>query len=115
MEFVKHDARKLKRVGTSWRLPRGKKNRDKRQHKGHRKLPQEGFMKPKDERYKIAGKVPVLVQSLNDLQQLNENNIVILSSSLSKLKKKMIFKKCEEKNIRVLNYAITEDAEKVSK
>ena len=115
MEFIKHDARKLRRVGSSWRLPRGKKNRDKRQHKGHRKLPQEGFMRPKDKRYKIAGKVPILVQSINDISQLDQNNIVILSSSLSKKKKDVIFRKCQERNIRVLNYDIAKDAEKIGK
>ncbi len=115
MEFKKHDAVKLKRVGNSWRKPTGKKNKTKVGKKGHRKMPSKGFRSSIKSRGKIAGKIPVRVFSLSDLEKLNENNIVIIGSSVGQLKRKLIYEKCKEKKIAVVNYAReVKNAEKVS-
>ncbi len=114
MEFTKHDAGKLKRVGSSWRLPRGKKNRDRLQRRGHRKLPQEGFRRAREERGKINGKEVFLLHSLSEISQLNQDNIVIISSSVGKRKREALLKACTEKGIEVLNHGVTKNTEKGS-
>ena len=115
MEFTKHDARKLKRVGNSWRKPTGKKNKTKVGKKGHKKMPSKGFRSPISERGKIAGKIPVRVFSLLDTEKLTTDNIVIIGGSVGKAKRKLIYEKCKEKKRTVINYAgKTENTEKNS-
>ena len=70
MKFTKHDAGKLKRVGNSWRKPTGKKNKTKVGKKGHKKMPSKGFMSPASKRGKIAGKIPVRIFNLKDVEKL---------------------------------------------
>ncbi len=116
MEFTKHDAGKLKRVGNSWRKPTGKKNKTKVGKKGHKKMPSKGFRTAVLERGRIAGKIPIRVFSLSDIAGLTEENIVIIGSSVGGLKRKLIYEKCKEKKIAVVNYARkTENAEKTGK
>jgi large subunit ribosomal protein L32e len=115
MEFTKHDAGKLKRVGSSWRKPTGKKNKTKVGKKGHKKMPSKGFMSPVSKRGKIAGKTPVRVFNTKDIDRLNEANIVIIGKAVGALKRKLIYEKCKEKKIMVINYAgETEDTKKNS-
>ena len=115
MEFTKHDARKLKRVGNSWRKPTGKKNKTKVGKKGHKKMPSKGFMSPVSKRGKIAGKIPVRIFNLKDVEKLNDANIAVIGSSVGAVKRKLIYEKCKEKKIMVINYAgETEDTKKDS-
>ena len=115
MEFTKHDARKLKRVGNSWRKPTGKKNKTKVGKKGHKKMPSKGFMSPASKRGKIAGKIPVRIFNLKDVEKLNDANIAVIGKAVGALKRKLIYEKCKEKKIMVINYAgETENAKKNS-
>ena len=115
MEFTKHDAGKLKRVGNSWRKPTGKKNKTKVGKKGHKKMPSKGFISPASKRGRIAGKIPARVFNLMDLEKLNEENIAIIGKTVGALKRKLIYEKCKEKKIMVINYAgETEDTKKNS-
>lgn len=113
MEFTKHDAKKLKRVGSSWRKPTGKKNKTKVGKKGHKKMPSKGFISPSSIRGRIAGKIPARVFSVSDVSRLTEDNIVVIGRSVGGLKRKLIYEKCKEKKIAVMNYAgKTENTEK---
>jgi large subunit ribosomal protein L32e len=104
MEFTKKDASKLKRIGTSWRRPRGRKNKTKVGKKGHRPLPSSGYKTKGSERNRISGKVPVRVYAPSQVQNLNaDNNIVIIASSVGNLKRMEIMKVCSSKNIKVFN------------
>lgn len=116
MEFIKRDARKLKRVGTSWRRPRGHKNKTKVGKRGHRPVPSEGFRSPIKDRYRIAGKMPILVHTLSDLDMVKEENNVIIAASVGSLKRSKILETCKSKNIKVVNYERNaKDAAKASK
>ncbi len=113
MKFIKHDAKKLKRVGDSWRKPTGRKNRTRLGWRGHRPIPSEGYKKSKAVRFKISGKMPVRIFNPAEVDKLSDANIVIIGSSVGKMKKKEIFDKCTEKNIKVINYErIVENTEK---
>jgi Ribosomal protein L32E len=104
MKFIKRDAGKLKRVGLSWRKPRGHKNKTKVGKRGHRKVPSEGFRSPVENRYKIAGKIPVRVYTVSDLDKVTQDNNVIIAGSVGSLKRAKIIETCKSKNIQVVNY-----------
>jgi ribosomal protein L32E len=103
MEFVKRDAGKVKRIGFSWRRPRGRKNKTKVGKRGHRPLPSKGFRSSAKHRGLIMGKSPVLVHSMRDLDNL-KGGIIIIGSSVGSLKRKRLIEACEERNLEVLNY-----------
>ncbi len=104
MEFIKRDARKLKRVGMSWRKPKGHKNKTKVGKKGHRPMPSEGFRSRADERYRIAGKIPVRVYAVADLDRLDRDDSVIIAKSVGAFKRTKIIEACVSKNIQVINH-----------
>lgn len=103
MKFIKHDANKIKRVGFSWRKPRGRKNKTKVGKKGHRPMPSEGFMTNMKTRGMIAERLPVLVHNVNELEKLSDKNIIIISGSVGKRKRDAILTVCESKKLKVLN------------
>ncbi len=117
MRFTKRDSSKLKRLGSSWRKPRGKKNRTRLGHKGHAPIPSKGFRSSSSSRFKIDGLQPVLVRSMMDIAGIEKDkNIAIIASSVGNLKRKWILDECNKKGIRVLNYGKRiEDTEKTSK
>ncbi|MGC8516384.1 MAG: eL32 family ribosomal protein [Candidatus Acidifodinimicrobium sp.] len=117
MEFKKRDSSKLKRLGFSWRKPRGKKNRTRLGHKGHAPIPSKGFKGNSSSRFKISGLQPVLVRSMMDIAGLDKDkNIAIIAGSIGALKRNKILDECKTKGIKVLNYGKrTEDTEKISK
>ena len=116
MEFIKHDAVRFKRVGFSWRKPRGKKNKTKAGKKGHRPMPSKGFMSDRSKRGMIAGKTPILVHNINDVHSLNDQNIVIIASAVGNRKRKEIASACDAKKLKILNYGkLVKDTEKTSK
>ena len=103
MEFIKHDAKKLKRVGLSWRKPRGRKNKTKVGKKGHKPLPSKGFKSSLRTRGMINGKVPILVHSISDLDKAGEGNIIIIGRTVGVLKRKKLLEACASKNLQVVN------------
>lgn len=113
MKFTKHDAVKLKRVGMSWRKPRGRKNKTKVGKKGHRPMPSKGYMTDSRKRYRIAGKMPVRVHTPADIDSLTSDNIIIIAGSVGALKRTEIINVANSKNIRVINHERNaKDAEK---
>ncbi len=112
-KFFKKDSVKLKRVRKSWRKPTGKKNKVKVGKKGHKPMPSKGFRTPNKYRYKIGNKMPVIVHSLNE--KLNNSNIVIIGSSVGKLKRQKIVESCNAKGIKVVNYEQPKDSAQISK
>lgn len=104
MRFIKKDSVKLKKLGFSWRKPRGRKNKTKVGKKGHRPMPSKGFRSSLDSRYTIAGKMPVRVYTPSQIDKIDEKNIVIIASAVGSLKRAKILEACKAKNIKVVNY-----------
>lgn len=116
MKFTKKDASKLKRVGMSWRRPRGRKNKTKVGKKGHRPVPAKGFRTSLDSRYKIGGKIPVLIYNTSQLEKLNESNTVIIASAVGAKNRSKILEACRSKGLKVVNdERNVENSEKASK
>jgi len=102
-QFVRHAIHKKKKLAAVWRRPRGLQNKMRLHKKGH--LPQisTGYGAPNEEKGKIKGKVPVLVNNVTDLTKVNSKSIVIISSKLGVRKKVEIVKLCADKKYEVLN------------
>ncbi len=116
MKFIKHDAVRFKRVGFSWRKPRGKKNKTKVGKKGHRPMPSKGFMSDRRKRGMIAGRIPVLVHNVNDVQALSDKNIVIIASAVGNKKRNEIVSACDAKKLKIVNYGkLAKDTKTTSK
>ena len=126
--FVRWDSFKLKRLGTKWRKPRGRHNKQrlrkkrwklierieegKIKHKymdalinaAYGKLPSIGRKKSKEERGKINGLLPKRVFNLRDLKGVDKDKeIVIIASQVGKKKRQEILNYCKENGIKVLN------------
>lgn len=104
MRFIKRDANKLKRVGTAWRKPRGRKNKTKVGKKGHRPMPSKGFRSRLSTRYTIAGKIPVRVHNAAQVEKLNDGNVIIIAGTVGYLKRAKILETCKSKNLMVINH-----------
>lgn len=117
MAFSRRDSSKIKRIGSSWRKPRGKKNRTRLGHKGHSQIPSKGSESSATGRFKVAGLYPVMVKSMIDLADVDKDkNIAIISGSVGSLKRRWILDECSKKGIKVLNHGErTEDTEKIGK
>lgn len=93
----------MKRVGDSWRKPRGRKNKTKVGKKGHKKMPSKGFRSPSSTRYRIAGKIPVMIHTPSELDKVGIDNVVIIAGAVGALKRANILAACKSKNIKVVN------------
>lgn len=103
--FKRQEWFRYKRLGESWRKPKGKHSK-LREHKKYRiPVVDAGFRGPK----KVRGLHPsgfreVLVHTPKDLDNVNpEIEAVRIASSVGMRKRLEIEKKAEEKGIRVLN------------
>ena len=126
--FVRWDSFKLKRLGTKWRRPRGRHNKQRLRRKREKlierieegkikhkymealinaaygKLPCIGRKKPNEERGKINGLIPRRIFNLKDLEGIDkEKEGVIIASQVGKKKREIILKYCQENGIKVLN------------
>jgi large subunit ribosomal protein L32e len=102
-EFNRHDAHKKKRLGKSWRKPRGLHNKLRQQVAAKGKLVRPGFGSPKAVRgYHPSGFKEALVFNVKDLEKA-EGCVVRIASTVGMKKRKEIVAKASEINLRVLN------------
>ena len=102
-EFNRHDAHKKKRLGISWRKPRGLHNKLRQQVAAKGRLVRPGFGSPKAVRgYHPSGYKEVLVFNIKDLEKA-EGCVVRIASTVGMKKRKEIMAKASEINLRVLN------------
>ena len=103
--FRRQEWFRYKRLGDSWRKPRGKHSK-LREHKGYRiPIVDAGYRGPR----KVRGLHPsgfkeVLVRNVKDLEKINpEREAARIASTVGMRKRLEIEKKAEELGIRVLN------------
>jgi large subunit ribosomal protein L32e len=102
-EFNRHDTQKKKRLGTSWRKPRGLHNKLRQQVSAKGKLVRPGFGSPKAVRgFHPSGFPEVLVNNVSDLAKA-EGCVVRIASTVGQKKRLEIQAKAAEMNLRVLN------------
>ena len=107
-KFVRSETVRFLRLGKKrrklqkWRRPRGRHNKIRRKRVSYSSQPSIGYQKPRSERGLVKGHVPEMVHTLNDLNKIKKNSIVILSGRVSAKKRLEILKKAEEIGLKVL-------------
>lgn len=91
--------RKKKQV---WRKPKGRDNKMREKRKGYPVVVSIGYKKQKKDRGKIQDKMPFLVYSINDLENLGKEQIVIVGR-VGKKKKIEIIKRAKKEKILIQN------------
>ncbi len=94
----------IKRLPTKWKHPRGMHSQQRKKTKGHPKGPRIGYSTPLEIRgLHPSGLMPLLVNSLGDLNDVQEKQGILLSTRVGKRKRIQILEKAKEKNLTVLN------------
>jgi large subunit ribosomal protein L32e len=102
-EFNRHDSHKKKRLGLSWRKPRGLHNKLRRQVSAKGKLVRPGFGSPKAVRgFHPSGFKEILVNNVTDLAKA-EGCAVRIASAVGQKKRLEIQALASEMNLKVLN------------
>lgn len=102
-DFKRQDFQ-LKKLKLKWRRPKGIHSKLRLNKAGHMKKPSPGFSSPKKVRnlHPTGFKVK-LINNINDLNTLEKNEAILLSSALGKKKRVNILKKAKELKKAVLN------------
>ena len=102
-EFNCHDSHKKKRLGTSWRKPRGLHNKLRQQVAAKGKLVRPGYGSPKAVRgYHPCGLPEVLVNNVAELEKA-KGFAVRIAAAVGKKKRLEIEAKASEAGLKVLN------------
>lgn len=102
-EFNRHDSHKKKRLGTSWRKPRGIHSKLGAQVSAKGKLVRPGFGSPRAVKgFHPSGQRELLVRNMTDLQGA-EGYAVRMASTLGRKKRTEIEAKASEMNLKILN------------
>jgi large subunit ribosomal protein L32e len=110
MKFKRQEYHRYKRLGESWRKPRGKHNKVRRHFAGKMISPAIGYKTC----WKNRGKHPsgyqeVLVSTVSELEDLDrEIHAVRISGKVGGRKKETIQQKAEELGLKVLNPSVFE-------
>jgi len=104
-KFNRQDHHKKKRVGTSWRRPRGQLSKQRRGIKGKGDTVEAGFRSPKAVRgLHPSGFEEVRVHNTDDLEGVDgDRQAVRIASTVGGRKREQIEDEAEEREIRVLN------------
>ncbi|MHC1566486.1 MAG: 50S ribosomal protein L32e [Candidatus Syntropharchaeia archaeon] len=103
-KFIRYDSYKKKRLGESWRRPRGLHNKMRKQIAAKGSMVKCGYGSP----VKVRGLHPsgfeeVLVFNPRDLENVREGQAVRIASNVGMKKRTLIEKKAEEMGLKVLN------------
>ncbi len=104
-DFVSCESWRYTRVKERWRRPRGLDNKMRRSIKGWPKVVNIGYGSPKVTRdLHPSGYKDILIHNLNELLNINkEDEAARISATVGRRKRRMILKKANELNIKVLN------------
>ncbi len=103
-EFHRQNYKKLARLDTKWRKPRGHQSKLRKSKKGHAKRPRIGYKSPKVLIGLIDGLKPRRVFNLDDLKDTDpKKEIIIIASGVGLKKRQTIVERAKELGIRVRN------------
>eukprot|EP00357_Protocruzia_adherens_P037761 CAMPEP_0114989200 /NCGR_PEP_ID=MMETSP0216-20121206/10059_1 /TAXON_ID=223996 /ORGANISM="Protocruzia adherens, Strain Boccale" /LENGTH=135 /DNA_ID=CAMNT_0002352139 /DNA_START=44 /DNA_END=451 /DNA_ORIENTATION=+ len=106
-KFIRHQSDRFKRVGESWRRPKGIDSFTRRRFKGQRLMPNCGYGSNKTTRHLLPnGFKKFLVKNVQDLDILLMNNRIFcaeIAKNVSSLTRKTILERAAALNVRVTN------------
>lgn len=103
-KFLRQDAHKVKKLEKKWRAPKGRHSKMRFKLRSYRKQPSIGYSSPRKIRgFDSKGRVEVKVETINDLEKIKENRVIVIGSTVGTKKKITILKKAQEKNLHVKN------------
>src|SRR3989344_9096616 len=109
-KFIRQEYPARKNLKKTWRKPKGIHSKMREKKLGKRKQPSVGYKSPRLVRgLSREGLIPILMQSINDLNKVTKNHIIILSRMLGNRKRIEILKKIKEKNLKVQNVKNVEE------
>ncbi len=109
-KFIRHDYMRYAKIGKNrkkiqkWRKPKGRHNKMREKREGYPDSPGIGYKKPRALSGRIAGKAPIMVYNVNDLNKTSKDSIIILGKVGAK-KKMEIIKKADEMKMTIFNLA----------
>ena len=111
--FIRHDAHKKKRVGTSWRRPKGRQSKMRLNIKGYAKARSTGYSSPADVKgLSRNGLTQNIVSNMKDFNTLNNvNDGIIIAKTVGMKKKLTLVDYAIKNNFQILNF----DVEKFNK
>ncbi|MBW2991148.1 hypothetical protein KY348_05600 [Candidatus Woesearchaeota archaeon] len=102
--FVRRAIHKKKRIGSSWRRPRGLHNKQRLKRRGYLRSPGTGYKAPAKIRgAHRTGLIPVLVSNTRQLAGLTKEHGIILSSKLGDNKRKSLVEEIKKQGLTLLN------------
>ncbi|MEA1904959.1 MAG: 50S ribosomal protein L32e [Candidatus Hadarchaeota archaeon] len=104
-KFKRQESPRLKRLGKSWRRPRGKDSKMRLGEKGKPSVPKIGHRGPRFARgVHPSGLAEVLVNAPEDVERVDPGKQAIrVASRVGRRKKEQILRRAGERKIKVLN------------
>ncbi|MFW5746560.1 MAG: eL32 family ribosomal protein [Nanoarchaeota archaeon] len=109
--FSRHEAGQKKRIGSSWRRPKGRQNKLRLGVKGYKAPVSKGYRMPRSLRNKdtVSGLEQCHITSMADVETVDPKTMgAIVSRAIGMRKKIEIIKKLQEKKVKILNIADVE-------
>ncbi|MCS7097000.1 MAG: 50S ribosomal protein L32e [Candidatus Methanomethylicia archaeon] len=105
IEFIRPWSFKLKRLGESWRKPKGKDDKYRLQKKGYGSIVKIGYRSPKIIRgLHPSGYIEKVIHRPEDLEDLDpQKHAVKIAHTVGMKKRLEIMKKAKELKIKILN------------
>jgi len=112
--FIRKDIYKKKKLGKSWRKPRGLDNKQRLCKRGVAKIISSGYRAPAEIRgLHNSGLTPVIVSSMSQIASLTKEQGIILSAKLGNGKRQMLIEEIKKKNLKLLNMDADKTIEKI--
>ena len=87
-----------------WRRPKGRHAKMREKRRGYGASPSVGFKSARADRGKIMGMMPVRINNMKDLLNIQKNEIAIMSAKIGSLKKTEMARKALELNVKFSNF-----------
>lgn len=116
-KFSRQDSHKKPKLGTKWRRPKGLQSKMRLNRRGYKRSISKGWKSPKAVRgLDKTGLHPIMVQTLNQLKNIDkESQSIIISAVVGKKKKIDIVKEALKLNLQIINFDAKVYLEKVEK
>jgi large subunit ribosomal protein L32e len=102
--FIQEESWRYKRIHAVWRRPKGIDSAMRFKRKSRPKSVEVGYRSPKKIRgFHPSGFREVLVHNLRELEKINSESVIRVSSTVGLRKKILIVEKAKERGLKVLN------------